>query len=171
MIAALGIEGLIVVATDDAVMIASKSRAQDIGQLSAKLEQAERSEYALHPKVHRPWGYYQCVDAGNRFQVKRISVNPGAGLSLQTHQHRAEHWVVVSGTARVVRGEETFDLQENQSTYIPPGMKHRLDNLGTEPLRLIEVQSGSYLGEDDIVRLEDRYGRAPANRRLGKEKK
>ena len=125
----------------------------------ARLKAASRSEASAHRKVHRPWGYYDSIDSGARFQVKRIVVNPGASLSLQMHHHRAEHWIVVRGTARVTRGEETFLLSENQSTYIPLGTVHRLENPGQLALEMIEVQSGGYLGEDDIVRFEDTYGR------------
>ena len=125
----------------------------------AELKARGRSEHVNHRRVHRPWGTYETIDIGERYQVKRITVNPGSALSLQMHHHRAEHWVVVTGTARVTRGEETFLVTENQSTYIPLGVKHRLDNPGKFPLEMIEVQSGGYLGEDDIVRFEDNYGR------------
>jgi mannose-1-phosphate guanylyltransferase/mannose-6-phosphate isomerase len=141
-------------------MVAPKSRGQDVKRLVERLKSEGRGETALHREVYRPWGSYDSVDCGDRFQVKRITVNPGAQLSLQMHHHRAEHWIVVKGTARVTRGEEEFLLGENQSTYIPMGTKHRLENPGKVPLHLIEVQSGSYLGEDDIVRFEDTYGRA-----------
>jgi mannose-1-phosphate guanylyltransferase/mannose-6-phosphate isomerase len=157
LVTALGMANCIIVDTDDAVLIADKNRAQDIKQLVAKL--GDRQVIDLHSKVYRPWGSYQGVDSGERFQVKRIIVNPGAALSLQMHHHRAEHWIVVRGTAQVTRGEETFMLTEDQSTYIPLGTTHRLENPGSIPLELIEVQSGSYLGEDDIVRFEDQYGR------------
>jgi len=159
MVAALGVEDLIVVATDDAVLVAARGRVQEVKALTERLAEAGRSEHESHTLVHRPWGSYQTVDAGERFQVKRIVVKPGRRLSLQKHAKRAEHWVVVSGTARVTRDKETFDLEPNQSTYIPVGTVHRLENPGTEPLHLIEVQSGDYLGEDDIVRLDDEYGR------------
>ncbi len=158
-LAGLGVSNLIVVETADAVLVADKARAQDVKAITDWLKQEKRSEHRFHTKVHRPWGSYEGVDEGHRFQVKRLSVNPGASLSLQMHHHRAEHWIVVSGTARVTRGDETFLLSENQSTYIPLGTCHRLENPGTIPLEIIEVQSGSYLGEDDIVRFEDKYNR------------
>jgi mannose-1-phosphate guanylyltransferase/mannose-6-phosphate isomerase len=130
-----------------------------VGRLVSRLKAAGREETLVHRKVHRPWGSYDGIERGERFQVKRIVVEPGAALSLQMHYHRAEHWIVVRGTARVTRGEETFLLTENESTYIPPGTRHRLENPGRLPLEIIEVQSGPYLGEDDIVRFEDVYGR------------
>jgi mannose-1-phosphate guanylyltransferase/mannose-6-phosphate isomerase len=160
MIAALGVEDLIVVATGDVVLVARRDRAQDIKSLVARLERAGRSELGTHLTVHRPWGTYRSIHEGERVQVKHIMVKPGAQLSLQMHHHRAEHWVVVSGTAKVVRGEDEIMLYEDQSTYIPLGTKHRLENPGKIPLHLIEVQSGSYLGEDDIVRFQDTYGRS-----------
>jgi len=160
LVAALGIEDLIVVATGDATLVAHRSRAADLKTLIARLERAERPELAAHPLVHRPWGTYRTIHAGERVQVKHIMVKPGGKLSLQMHHHRAEHWVVVLGTAKVVRGNEEIMLHEDQSTYIPLGTQHRLENPGKIPLHLIEVQSGSYLGEDDIVRFEDTYGRA-----------
>ncbi|MFM1892377.1 MAG: hypothetical protein RLZ44_1454 [Pseudomonadota bacterium] len=159
MLAAVGVRDLIVVETPDAVLVADKSRAQDVKAVPEFLKASGRSESDLHRRVHRPWGSYEGMDQGERFQVKRLSVKPGASLSLQMHHHRAEHWIVVSGTARVTRGDEVFLLAENQSTYIPIGTKHRLENPGTIPLEIIEVQSGSYLGEDDIVRYEDVYNR------------
>ena len=159
LIATLGVEGLIIVDTDDALLVADRSRSQDVREVVEDLKRANRSEHLSHRRVYRPWGYYEQVDAGPRFQVKRLMVKPGAALSLQLHRKRAEHWVVVSGRARVTRGDEVIELQENQSTYIPVGTKHRLENAGTEPLLIVEVQSGSYLGEDDIERFEDRYGR------------
>ena len=159
MIAALGVEDLVVVATGDVVLIAKRDRAQDIKTLVARLDRAGRSETGTHLTVHRPWGTYRSIHAGDRVQVKHIMVKPGAQLSLQMHHHRAEHWVVVSGTAKVVRGEAEMMLHEDESTYIPVGTKHRLENPGKIPLHLIEVQSGPYLGEDDIVRFEDTYGR------------
>lgn len=165
--AVVGVEDLVVIAVDDAVLVAARDKAKDVTEIVNRLKREGRDEYAVHSRVYRPWGYYQRIDAGDRFQVKQIGVNPGAKLSLQMHHHRAEHWIVVSGTAKVTRGEETFLLEENQSTYIPIGVVHSLENPGKIPLRLIEVQSGAYLGEDDIVRLEDRYGReekAGANR-------
>lgn len=160
LVAALGIEDMIVVATDDAVLVIPKDRAQDVKTVVDSLKQAGRDEAVQHPKVYRPWGYYQTLHDGARFQVKRITVNVGASLSIQMHHHRAEHWIVVNGTAEVTRGEETFLLHENESTYIPPATKHRLANPGKMPINLIEVQSGAYLGEDDIIRFEDEYGRS-----------
>lgn len=159
MVALLGVEELVVVDTDDAVLVAHRDRVQDVRELVATLKAQGRSQAVAHRKVYRPWGTYDSIDRGLRFQVKRITVNPGATLSLQMHHHRAEHWIVVSGTAKVTRGEETLLLSENQSTYIPLGVVHRLSNPGKVPLELIEVQSGSYLGEDDIVRFKDVYGR------------
>ena len=160
LLAAVGVEDLVVVETADAVLVAGKDRVQDVKKIVERLKREGRSEALLHRRVNRPWGSYECIDAAERFQVKRITVHPGATLSLQMHHHRAEHWVVVRGTARITRGEETFMLSENQSTYIPLGVTHRLENPGKIPLELIEVQSGSYLGEDDIVRFEDHYGRS-----------
>jgi mannose-1-phosphate guanylyltransferase/mannose-6-phosphate isomerase len=163
LVACVGVEDMVVIETPDAVMVARKDRAQNVGALVAKLKAAGREETLSHRKVQRPWGSYDSVESGERFQVKRIVVDPGASLSLQMHFHRAEHWVVVRGTARVTRGAETFLLTENESTYIPPGTRHRLENPGKVALELIEVQTGAYLGEDDIVRFEDSYGRtAPA---------
>ena len=159
LLAVLGVEDLVVVATADAVMVARRDRAQDIKQLVAKLERGNRSELASHPLVHRPWGTYRSIHNGERVQVKHIMVKPGGILSLQMHHHRAEHWVVVRGTALVTRGTETFILAENESTYIPIGVQHRLENPGKMPLEMIEVQSGTYLGEDDIIRIEDVYNR------------
>jgi mannose-1-phosphate guanylyltransferase/mannose-6-phosphate isomerase len=159
LVACLGMRGAVVVETPDVVMVADKSRTQDVKKLVSRLKTEARSEVSAHRKIHRPWGYYDSIDSGDRFQVKRIVVNPGASLSLQMHHHRAEHWIVVHGTARVTRGEESFLLSENQSTYIPLGTVHRLENPGQLPLEMIEVQSGAYLGEDDIVRFEDTYGR------------
>jgi len=160
LVATLGVADLIIVDTDDALLVADRSRSQDVREVVEDLRRANRSEHLSHTRVYRPWGYYESVDSGERFQVKRLMVKPGAALSLQLHRKRAEHWVVVSGRARVTRGEETFDLQENQSTYIPVDTRHRLENTGSEPLTIIEVQSGSYLGEDDIERFEDRYNRS-----------
>ncbi|NUS59855.1 MAG: cupin domain-containing protein, partial [Lysobacter sp.] len=145
--------------TDDAVLVARKDRVQQVKDVVAKLKATQRSQAALHREVHRPWGSYDSVDAGDGFQVKRIKVKPGASLSLQSHSKRAEHWIVVRGIARVTRGEDVFDLRANESTYIPIGAKHRLENPADDMLELIEVQSGAYLGEDDIVRYEDVYGR------------
>jgi mannose-1-phosphate guanylyltransferase/mannose-1-phosphate guanylyltransferase/mannose-6-phosphate isomerase len=160
LLAAVGIDDLIVVATADAVLVAPKSRAQDVKKLVDRLKAGQRGELTHLPTVHRPWGTYRTIHMGDRVQVKHIMVKPGGKLSLQMHHHRAEHWVVVSGTAKIVRGEDELMLTENQSTYIPLGAQHRLENPGRIPLHLIEVQSGSYLGEDDIVRFEDTYGRA-----------
>jgi mannose-1-phosphate guanylyltransferase/mannose-6-phosphate isomerase len=157
--ALLGVDDLIVVDTDDALLVAHRDKVQQVKDLVARLKRDGRSQTNLHRKVYRPWGSYDGIDSGERFQVKRIIVKPGAALSLQMHHHRAEHWIIVSGTARVTCGENVFTLSENQSTYIPLGSKHRLENPGKMPLELIEVQSGSYLGEDDIVRFEDVYGR------------
>ena len=159
LVTTLGVENLIIVDTDDALLVADKSRVQDIKEIVESLSSENREEVVLHKRVCRPWGCYQGIDHSDRFQAKRITVNPGAILSLQLHHHRAEHWIVVNGTARVTKGEETFILSENESTYIPLGTKHRLENIGKIPLELIEVQTGSYLGEDDIVRFDDVYGR------------
>lgn len=159
LVAAAGLEDLILIATDDAVMAASMDHAQSVKDLVDQLKAAGRDEHIFHTRVYRPWGWYQTLDLGERFQVKLITVNPGERLSLQLHHKRAEHWVVVSGTATVTRGEETFSLAENESTFLPIEIKHRLENAGNEPLRIIEVQSGVYLGEDDIVRFDDEYGR------------
>jgi mannose-1-phosphate guanylyltransferase/mannose-6-phosphate isomerase len=159
LVASVGVEDHIIVETDDAVLVARKDCVQDVKSIVSQLKSRNRQETVTHRKVYRPWGSYQCVDSEERFQVKRISVTPGATLSLQMHHHRAEHWIVVKGTARITRGEEAVILSENQSAYIPLGVTHRLENPGVIPLELIEVQSGSYLGEDDIVRFEDVYGR------------
>ncbi|MGH8140406.1 MAG: mannose-1-phosphate guanylyltransferase/mannose-6-phosphate isomerase [Steroidobacteraceae bacterium] len=159
LVAAVGLDEHVVVETKDAVLVAPKNRVQDVKKLVARLKEAGRYEHSLHREVFRPWGSYDSIENGERFQVKRLKVKPGATLSLQMHHHRAEHWIVVSGTARVTRGDEVFLLEENQSTYIPIGVKHRIENPGMIPLHIIEVQSGSYLGEDDIVRFDDRYGR------------
>ena len=159
LVACVGMDDVVIVETPDAVMVARKDKAQAIGPLVAKLKAEGRDECRAHRKVHRPWGSYDSLERGERFQVKRIVVSPGASLSLQMHHHRAEHWIVVRGTAKVTRGEETFLLTENESTYIPTGTRHRLENPGKLPLEIIEVQSGAYLGEDDIVRFEDSYGR------------
>ena len=155
----LGVEGLVVVETDDAVLVAAKDRAQEVKEVVAQLDRQNRTEHVSHSRVYRPWGYYETVDEGARFQVKRLMVSPGQALSLQRHRKRAEHWVVVQGSARVTRGGKTMTLKENHSTYIPVGMRHRLANPGKEPVYLVEVQSGGYLGEDDIERFEDRYDR------------
>jgi mannose-1-phosphate guanylyltransferase/mannose-6-phosphate isomerase len=159
MLALLGLQDVVVVDTDDAVLVAHKDKVQGVKDIVAELKRRGRSQPTFHRKVYRPWGSYDSIDMGARFQVKRITVKPGAALSLQMHHHRAEHWIVVSGTAKVTRGEDTILLSENQSTYIPLGTTHRLENPGVLPLDLIEVQSGTYLGEDDIVRFEDVYGR------------
>lgn len=160
LVAAVGVRDLIIVETADAILVAHKDHAQHVKQAVEHLHNAGRDEHLVHRRVFRPWGYYEGIDEGNRFQVKRIMVKPGARLSLQKHHKRAEHWVVVSGRAKVTRDDEILILESNQSTYIPLGMKHRLENIGSEPLKMIEVQSGDYLGEDDIVRFEDIYGRA-----------
>ena len=160
LLTVIGCDDLIVVETSDAVMVLPKDRAQDVKKIVEFLKKEQRDESLVHRRVYRPWGCYEGIDAGERFQVKRITVKPGESLSLQMHHHRAEHWIVVSGTAIVTKGDEEIMLSENQSTYIPLGVTHRLVNPGTIPLELIEVQSGSYLGEDDIVRFEDIYNRA-----------
>jgi len=159
LIACVGIENVVVVETADAILVAHKDKTQDVKKIVDSLKKQGRSEGQLHRKVYRPWGWYDSVDMGKRFQVKRIVVKPGGILSLQMHHHRAEHWIVVSGTAKVTRGEDSFLVTENESTYIPLGTTHRLENPGRVELEMIEVQSGSYLGEDDIVRFEDMYGR------------
>ena len=159
MVGVAGVENLVVVETADAVLVTHRDQSQDVKTLVNHLSQQAREEHALHRKVCRPWGWYDSLDEGERFKVKRIQVKPGASLSLQKHHHRAEHWIVVKGTAEVTCGDQTITLTENQSTYIPLGETHRLANPGTIPLEIIEVQSGSYLGEDDIVRFEDHYGR------------
>ncbi|HET6783255.1 MAG TPA: mannose-1-phosphate guanylyltransferase/mannose-6-phosphate isomerase [Pseudoxanthomonas sp.] len=160
LVALVGVDDIVVVETDDAVLVAHKDRVQEVKQVVARLKEEQRSQAVLHREVHRPWGSYDSVDMGTRHQVKRIKVKPGAQLSLQSHKHRAEHWVIVKGIARVTRDNDVFELFENQSTYIPIGAKHRLENPGTEWLELVEVQSGAYLGEDDIVRYSDIYGRS-----------
>ncbi|MCC9002954.1 MAG: mannose-1-phosphate guanylyltransferase/mannose-6-phosphate isomerase, partial [Candidatus Competibacter sp.] len=159
LVATVGVEHLVVVETADAVLVATKDRVQDVKTVVDRLKARRRPEGSSHRKVYRPWGFYDSIDLDQRFQVKRIMIKPGACISSQMHHHRAEHWVVVSGTARVHRGDEEYLLTENQSTYIPVGVPHRLTNPGKIPLEIIEVQSGSYLGEDDIVRFEDIYGR------------
>ena len=159
LLALVGLEDAVVVETPDAVLVAHMDHMQQVKDVVARLKREGRSEADMHRKVYRPWGYYDSIDGGNRFQVKRIVVNPGAALSLQMHHHRAEHWVVVRGTARVTRGDETFLVSENESTFIPIGTRHRLENPGKVPLEIIEVQSGAYLGEDDIIRIDDAYGR------------
>ncbi len=159
LVTLVGVHDLVVIETSDAVLVADKSRSQDVKHIVNALTQKKRGEHTLHRKVHRPWGWYDSIDEDERFKVKRIQVNPRASLSLQMHHHRAEHWIVVRGTAEITNGEKTFLLTENQSTHIPLGEVHRLANPGAIPLEIIEVQSGSYLGEDDIVRFEDHYGR------------
>lgn len=160
LVSLVGVENLIVVETADAILVADKSRSQDVKHIVTQLQKTKREEHTLHRKVHRPWGWYDSIDEGGRFKVKRIQVKPKASLSLQKHHHRAEHWIVVTGTAEITNGDKVLTLTENQSTYIPLGEVHRLANPGRIPLEIIEVQSGSYLGEDDIVRFEDTYGRA-----------
>jgi mannose-1-phosphate guanylyltransferase / mannose-6-phosphate isomerase len=159
LVAVVGLADHVVVETKDAVLVVPKSRVQDVKELVGKIKKSGRSETVLHREVFRPWGSYDGIDFGDRFQVKRLSVKPGGVLSLQMHHHRAEHWIVVSGTARITCADKTFLLSENESTYIPIGARHRIENPGKVPLHIIEVQSGSYLGEDDIVRFEDNYGR------------
>lgn len=160
LVAAIGLDDLVVVETKDAVLISHKTCAQDVKKIPLQLKNLERPEYKNHHIVYRPWGMYECLDSGASFQVKRITVKPGAKLSLQMHHYRAEHWVVVSGTAEITNGDSTYVLNENESTFIAVGQRHALKNLGDVPLEIIEVQSGSYLGEDDIVRFEDLYGRS-----------
>jgi mannose-1-phosphate guanylyltransferase/mannose-6-phosphate isomerase len=159
LVFALGAKDLIIVETDDAILVADRARAQEVKDIVARLDKAARSEHVSHTREYRPWGYYETIDAGERFQVKRIMVKPGQALSLQMHHKRAEHWVVVSGRARVTRDDQVYEVRENESTFIPLGAKHRLENPTDQPLYLIEVQSGAYLGEDDIVRFDDRYNR------------
>ena len=159
LVAVLGIDDMALIATDDAVLAMPKSRTQEVKSIVAELEANRREEIISHTRVYRPWGYYQNVDSGAGFLVKQIFVKPGGKLSMQYHNHRAEHWVVVEGIARVTNGEEAFDMSANQSTYIPIGTKHRLENPSDEPLRLVEVQTGNMISEADIVRLEDTYGR------------
>jgi mannose-1-phosphate guanylyltransferase/mannose-6-phosphate isomerase len=159
LVSLVGVNDLVVVETPDAVLVASKTSSQNVKQIVNQLTNQNREEQSLHRKVHRPWGWYDSIDEGSRFKVKRIQVKPGASLSLQKHHHRAEHWIVVKGTAEITNGEKVILLTENQSTYIPLGETHRLKNPGNIPLEIIEVQSGSYLGEDDIVRFQDTYGR------------
>ena len=159
LVSLVGVSDLVVVETPDAVLVASRANSQDVKHIVTQLQASQREEHTLHRKVHRPWGWYDSIDEGGRFKVKRIQVKPGASLSLQKHHHRAEHWIVVKGTAEITNGDKVLLLTENQSTYIPLGEVHRLANPGSIPLEIIEVQSGSYLGEDDIVRFEDTYGR------------
>lgn len=165
LVAAVGVDDLVIVETKDAVLVANKSKVQDIKTIVSQLKEQKRPEYEFHREVYRPWGKYDSIDNGERFQVKRITVKPGEKLSVQMHHHRAEHWIVVSGTANVTIDDSVAMLTENQSIYIPIGAVHALENPGKIPLELIEVQSGSYLGEDDIVRFSDRYGRAPEARK------
>ena len=160
LVATLGVSNLVVVDTPDALLVADIGRVQEVKKLVDALKQQGRQEHIHHREVYRPWGKYDSVDQGDRYQVKRITVKPGAKLSVQMHHHRAEHWIVVKGTARVTNGGKTYLVAENESTYIPIGQVHALENPGKIELEMIEVQSGSYLGEDDIVRFEDRYGRA-----------
>lgn len=160
LVTTLGVDNLVVVDTPDAVLIADKDKVQNVKEIVAEIKKQDRTEHHNHREVYRPWGKYDSIDNGERYQVKRISVKPGAKLSVQMHHHRAEHWIVVSGTASVTNGDETYLVTENESTYIPIGQVHALENPGVIPLEMIEVQSGSYLGEDDIVRLKDKYGRA-----------
>ena len=160
LIAAVGVENLVIIETSDALLVSTKERADDVKLAVEQLKLVKRTEHATHRRVYRPWGYYESIDAGERFQVKRLMVKPGARLSLQRHRRRAEHWVVVSGEAKVTRGDEELSLGPNQSTYIPTGAKHRLENVGDEPLYVIEVQSGDYFGEDDIERFADDYKRS-----------
>lgn len=159
MVAAIGVKDVVIVETPDAVLVAHKDRAQDVKKVVERLQAGERGEHISHTRVFRPWGWFEQRDQGARFQVKRIMLKPGAKISLQSHKHRSEHWVVVNGTAKVTRGEDIITLHENQSTYIPAGMVHRLENPTSQPLHIVEIQSGEYLGEDDIVRLEDLYSR------------
>jgi mannose-1-phosphate guanylyltransferase/mannose-6-phosphate isomerase len=159
-VVALGTSDLVIIDTPDAVLVASVDKVEQVKEVVATLKKAGQAQAVTHSKVARPWGWYDSIDMGERFQVKRISVKPGASLSLQMHHHRAEHWIVVKGTAKVTNGDKIFQLEENQSTYIPIGAKHRLENPGKTDLEIVEVQSGSYLGEDDIVRFEDTYGRS-----------
>jgi mannose-1-phosphate guanylyltransferase/mannose-6-phosphate isomerase len=159
LLVCIGVDDLIVVETPDAILVSRREQAQEVKQVVDQLKREQRSEALIHRRVSRPWGSYDCVDAGQRFLVKRIIVKPGGTLSLQMHHHRAEHWVVVRGTAKVTCGDHAYLLSENESTFIPLGEKHRLENPGRVPLEMIEVQSGSYLGEDDIVRFEDIYRR------------
>ena len=159
LVTAVGVDNVVIVETPDAIMVSSKGRVQDVKLIVDELNKTDRQETVIHRHASRPWGAYDCIDSGERFQVKRIIVKPGASLSLQMHRHRAEHWVVVKGTAKVTCGDDEFTISENESTFIPMGVKHRLENPGIVPLEIIEVQSGSFLGEDDIIRYDDTYGR------------
>ena len=160
LVTAVGVDNLVIIETADAILVSNKDCVQDVKLIVEHLNKIDRPETIIHRQANRPWGSYDCIDQGERFQVKRIIVKPGAALSLQMHHHRAEHWIVVKGTAQITKGDDVFTLSENQSTYIPLGVKHRLENPGVVPLEIIEVQSGSYLGEDDIVRFDDTYGRS-----------
>ena len=160
LVATIGIDNLIVVGTSDAILIASRDKSQEVKKIVEKLQLMDRDEAHSNRKVYRPWGFYDSIDCGDNFQVKRIQVNPGSKLSLQKHQHRAEHWIITSGEATVTCGENTFKLKENQSTFIPKGEIHRLENQEEKILEIIEIQTGDYLGEDDIIRLEDDYQRS-----------
>jgi mannose-1-phosphate guanylyltransferase/mannose-6-phosphate isomerase len=159
LVATVGLANHVVVETKDAVLVVPTDRVQEVKSVVNRIRESGRSEHSLHREVHRPWGTYDSVESGPGYQVKRLSVKPGGAMSLQRHRHRAEHWVVVAGVARITRDEEVFELRANQSTYIPVGSKHRIENPGPETLHIIEVQTGGYLGEDDIERFEDRYGR------------
>ena len=159
LVAAIGLEDMVVIETADAVLVAHKDRVQDIKGIVERLRKDSRPEADVHRKVHRPWGSYDVLDAGEGFQVKRLTISPGASVSFQYHHHRAEHWIVVRGTAKVTKGDEVFLLKENESVSMPQGIRHRLENPGTTPLEVIEAQMGEYLGEDDIIRLEDNYNR------------
>ena len=160
LVGVVGVSNLVVVETPDAVLVVNKAQSQDVKKIVQRLSEQQRPEGSLHRKVHRPWGWYDSIEDGDRFKVKRIQVKPGGSLSLQKHAHRSEHWVVIKGVATIQNGDQKLTLIENQSTYIPPGVTHRLSNFGDTPLEIIEVQSGGYLGEDDIVRFDDSYGRA-----------
>ena len=159
LIAAVGVENLVVIETSDAILVSTREQADDVKLAVEQLKRSKRTEHAIHRRVYRPWGYYESIDSGEGFQVKRLMIKPGARLSLQRHRRRAEHWVVVSGEAKVTRGDEELRLTANQSTYIPTGARHRLENPGADPLFVIEVQSGDYFGEDDIERFADDYRR------------
>ena len=160
LVSTVGVDNLVIIETKDAILVANKDKVQDVKTIVNKLKEAGRTEHKLHREVYRPWGKYDSLDFGIRDQVKRITVKPGEKISIQKHHHRAEHWIVVSGTASVLNGDKTILVTENESTYIPLGTIHALENPGKIPLEIIEIQTGSYLGEDDIVRFEDRYGRA-----------
>jgi mannose-1-phosphate guanylyltransferase/mannose-6-phosphate isomerase len=159
LVSVVGVSNLVIIETADAVLVADRSVSQDVKKIVSRLEELDRDERVIHRKVSRPWGWYDTIDVGDRFKVKRIQVNSGASLSLQKHAKRAEHWVVVRGLAEITCGEKVIQLKENESTFIPQGEMHRLANIGHDALEIIEVQSGSYLGEDDIVRFDDNYGR------------